>query len=155
MGVDVDGEVWKLKALLVAVVVFLISSYYSWYEFRYAVWGQTAQAEVQRVYVTTEFRRRRAWGSNRDKEKLVVEYTFSDATGTQRSERDSVSLNWKPPEEELLVQYLPGVTGISRLSGNSNQFAVWLFLGSLIAMIGGLVWIAQQANPKPRRRRDW
>jgi hypothetical protein len=121
---DQDEELAKFKWILIAAIAFLVSSYFSYRELKYAVWGATAEATVTRAAETTEMGRR-----GRRRPMLVVEYTFSDGSTGQRSERDRVPIDWPVPEGTVTVQYLPGVAGASRLAGHSNKFAVWMASG--------------------------
>ena len=123
---DHREEVAKFKWLLFAGIAFLLSAYFSWHELKYAVWGATAEATIVRTFETTEAGRR---GTRRH--IRIVEYNFANEDGARRRERDDVSLDWTVPDDKVTVQYLPGVEGSSRIKGNSNMLAVWIFLGCL------------------------
>lgn len=115
-----DEEVQKFKGILFAFIVFLISTAYSWWELKFLIWGRTAQASISRAYETRST-------SRRGRPRLAVEYTFVDVQTGSRDERDDVRIDWELTGDQVLVQYLPGVANSSRLVGNSNQIAVWIF----------------------------
>jgi hypothetical protein len=129
---DFDNEMQRLKWLLVAGVLFLLSAVFSYGELKFAVWGKTAPAKVTRTHETHNgggFGRR---GLRERTPLLAVEYQFTEADGTARSERDDVPIDWPMPENgEISVQYLPGVADSSRLEGHSRMTWVYVFLGSL------------------------
>lgn len=115
-----DDELARFKGILLASIVLLISTAYSWWELKYRIWGRTAQASISRAYETRST-------SRRGKPRLAVEYTFTDLKSGSRNERDDVRINWPLSGDEVLVEYIPGVDNSSRLLGNSNQLAVWIF----------------------------
>lgn len=126
--IDMDDEVARFKWLLIGVFAFLISGYYSYSEWKFAIWGRTAEATVTRTYETTESGRR-----FRKRHYTVVEYQFPEADGTTRSERDKVSAGVVVPGSgRIFVQYLPGVADSSRLAGQTSWISVCVFVGSLI-----------------------
>ena len=144
---DHDEELGKLKWLLVAVFAFLFSAYFSYQELKFAVAGVTADATVTNTF---EVR-----GGRRSSPKLAVEYTFTDEDGAHHSERDDVSIGSSISENDTIsVQYLPGAEDSSRIEGNSNSFAVAIFLGCLIWLGFSFFKLYREAqNPRPYRRR--
>lgn len=149
---DQHEELAKLKWLFISAVTFLISGYYTYQEFRYAMWGHTAEAVVHRIFETSErgFRGRR-------RQLLAVEYSFTDQNGAQLSERDDVPVNWSV-QQSVTVQYLPGVKDSSRLLGNSHKFAVWIFVGCIVWLGFTSYGVYREATAavhgKKRRRRQ-
>jgi hypothetical protein len=143
---DEEEELKKFKWLLVAVITFLISTYYSWQELKFLVWGQTAQATVTNTFETSS-------GGRRSKPLLAVEYTFTDSATGPRSERDDVPIDWPVPESSVTVQYLPGVADSSRLNGRSSRSAILIFL----ACVGWLGYqgfkLYKEANEAVHRRK--
>lgn len=121
---DQDEELAKFKWLLIAVIIFLGSGYFSYKELKFAVWGATAEARVSETFATRNSSRRRS------RPLLAVKYSFTDEDGNQFSERDDVPIDW-PVSENMTVQYLPGVEDSSRLLGHSSWLAVCVFLASL------------------------
>lgn len=150
--VDEQEELAKLKWILIAGIIFLISAYYSYQELKYAVWGATAEANVTRTFNTAESSRR-----GRRKNLLAVEYTFTDRDGKQHSERDDIPRNSPTPGPKVNVEYLPGVEDSSRIEGYSSKVAVWIFLGCCILLVFAGFKLYQMASEavdgKPRRRR--
>lgn len=144
---DHDLELARFKWILIAGIAFLFSAYLSYKELKFAVWGETAEATVTDTH---EVR-----GGRRSSPKLAVEYTFTDESGAHHSERDDVSINSAISTNDLLtVQYLPGVDDSSRIEGNSNRFAVVIFLGSLAWLAFSFFKLYRDAqNPHPYRRR--
>lgn len=150
--VDMDDEVAKFKWLLIGVIAFLISGYYSFSEVKFAIWGRTAEATVTRTYETTESGRR-----FRKRHYTVVEYQFAEADGTLRSERDKVSAGTVVPGiSQIAVQYLPGVADSSRLAGQTSLTSICVFVGSLIWLSVAGYKLHMEANTPgydSRRRR--
>ena len=63
-----------------------------------------ADAEVTRSQEKTSVGRR-----GRSVRVLRVEYDFTEANGTRRSERDDLPVDWSlPADGNITVQYLPG-----------------------------------------------
>ena len=82
-----------------------------------------------------------------------MNYTFAEADGTRRNERDEVSTGTEVSEPMTKVQYLPGVEHSSRLAGQENIFAVIIFIGSLAWMGFSIYSIAREANAPIKRSR--
>jgi hypothetical protein len=121
---DEEDELKKFKWLLFATLAFLISTYYSWREFKFFAWGETAEATVTNTFETQSGNRRRT-------PLMAVEYSFTDSSTGPRSERDDVAVDWQLEGSTVMVQYLPGVADSSRLLGHSNTLPVWVFFGCL------------------------
>lgn len=124
---DPEQELAKFKSIMIVGIIFLFSAYFSWKEFKYLIWGKTAQVTIVRIVETEEIGRR-----GRSIPKLGIEYTFTDADGNPWRERDDVPLSWSGPKEgDVQVEYLPRVKDSSRLSGHANRISVYIFFGSL------------------------
>lgn len=143
---DQDNELQRFKFALFAFVAVVISGYISWGEMKYMVWGKSADATVTQA--REEERRGRR---GRRYQVLVVDYTFVEADGTRRSERDEVSSGTEVPTPTATVQYLPGVANSSRLTGQENVLAVIIFVGSLAWMGYSIYSIAREANAPIKR----
>ena len=133
---DTDAEIARFKWLLVSGIVFLISGYFSYNELRFFVRGKTAEARVTRTRETQS-------GGRHSSPVLSVEYQFTEADGTSRSERDQVAIGSAVTANDLItVQYLPGVEDSSRVLGNSRMGAVYLFLACLawLSFSGYQLW---------------
>ncbi|MEA2735560.1 MAG: hypothetical protein QOE14_2011 [Humisphaera sp.] len=123
---DADDEARRVKWMLAIGLLFLVSAFFSWREFKYALAGTKTNAEIVRVYETREIARR-----GRTREKLAIEYQFTDANGVKRKESDTISIDSPPPRgKTVAVQYL-GSPGSSRLVGNGNSIWVIIFFGAL------------------------
>ncbi|QDT98225.1 hypothetical protein [Gimesia aquarii] len=155
ISMDEEEELSKLKWLLIAVVVFLVSGFFSYQELKYAVWSTTTEADVTRTY-TTEVSSGRRFRRHR-KKVLAVEYTFTDKDGNHHSERDDIPISAPIPGPKVTIQYFSGVENSSRIKGYSRKLAVWIFLGCCVWLgYAGfkLYRLASEAvDGKPRRRR--
>lgn len=125
---DQDEELAKFKSILFSAVVFLISAYFSFGELKFAVWGKTAEAKISRTHETKS-------AGRRSRPMIQIEYQFTEADGTGRSERADVAIDWPVPTTGVMtVQYLPGVADSSRPLGQSKMMAVYIFLASLAGL---------------------
>lgn len=140
---DDENEVQKFKWLLIAILAFGISGWYSWTELRYATWGKTVDAEIVRMHETTRRSRRgitSTW--------LVIDYQFSEPGASVRSESDEVpNDNPRPEGGKVAVEYVPGKPGMSRLAGHRNVIAVVIFGLTLL-------WLAYQGFQLFREARE-
>jgi hypothetical protein len=143
---DQEAEMAKLKWLLIAGIGFLISGYFSLHELRYVMFAKTAQANV------TQVREKQVTGRRgRTRTVLVVDYRFTDATGTTRSENDSLPSDWSGAVSGTVgVQYIPGVENASRIEGQFNYFAVGGFLVCCAGLAFGLYKLVRLANDPPK-----
>ena len=108
---DADDEVRRFKWMLAIGVLFLVSAFFAWREFKYTLAGKKTNAEIVRVYETRDIGRR-----GRTREKLAIEYQFTDASGAKRKETDTISINSpRPRGKTVAVQYLgsPGSSSIT------------------------------------------
>ncbi len=140
------GEGFKLRLAILAVVVFVISGWFTYQEFRYALWGRTAEATVTHVEHRQErvYRRRRT-PSTRNVTLIALQFPGPDNASHQAELTQSGTLSVQP-QQKLSVQYLPGDADMVRLSGQQNWFAVVFFIGGLFAVIGTLTWVGMEAN---------
>ncbi len=120
--------------LIIAVpALFLVSCFFVWQDVKYALYSRTAEAQVERTFETVGVTTRRRGG----RPKLQVEYLFRDETTDQeRRESDLIPLHWPRPAGTVSIDYLPGLAGESRVSGNRSYVAMLLFAAcGLAAMI--------------------
>lgn len=125
----------KIRFTLLAVVLFLTSTYFSCSELRYGLWGKTAEATVLRVNEVTEHGRT-------DNTYFSVHYRFMDVAGPMREEYDHLPAESTDPPaygEKVAVQYISGSEDASRLAGNSKKGWIWVFFGCL-AVAGFMVY---------------
>ena len=146
--VDVQNERAGCLAVLAVSVLFILSTFYSWHEFRYALWGETIEARVTRAFETVELT-----GRGRRIEKLAVLYSFVDPSNNEvRSERDNVNRDWPAPGETALVQYIPGEPGRSRLSGHRHMLSVVFFFACVVALAAFVYRMHREVSRSPARR---
>ena len=145
---DQEDELQRFKFALIAFVAVVVSGYISWGELKYKLWGKSADATV------TEAREEERRGRRgRRYHVLVVDYTFTEADGTRRSERDEVSSGTEVSSPTTTIEYLPGVANSSRLAGQEKVFAIIIFVGSLAWMGFSIYSIAREANAPIKKSR--
>ena len=144
---DEEEELRKFKWIITGIALFLIFGWFAAGEVRYLAFGETADARVTELFETKKSRR---WSQY---SMLAVRYTFTDGDGTTRAERDDVPPDWETTDGSTLavgsttpVEYLPGVEGKSRLSGNGNTFALVIFLIAVLAIAAFGVWLWRHAS---------
>jgi hypothetical protein len=121
--VDQDEELAKLKKFIFSGVAFIISAFLSFSELKYALFSKTAEAKVTGTHDTAETGRQ-----GRRIPLVAVEYQFTEADGTARSERDDVPVDFPLPSGgSVAVQYYPGVADSSRLVGQRSLTWVYFF----------------------------
>ncbi|HEV8000714.1 MAG TPA: hypothetical protein VGP63_12595 [Planctomycetaceae bacterium] len=117
-------------------VAFLVSACFALGEARYWAFGRTAQASVIRANPPDE-----------TDDAFVIRYGFTDAkTQNYREEVDAVPSHWGPPPDVLPVEYIPGRTGASRVSGNHNWTALGFFALTSLGLLGGLAYLYRDAR---------
>lgn len=142
---DIENERLKLKLLLVAAVLFLVSIYFSYGELKYALRGSVVQGDVARTYRTTVYTK---WDSH---EKLVIEYRFVDADGESRKGADTLALDWPVPANgKVMVEYMGDQC---RLVGNNRRAWVWFFFAMLavMAVMVFRLWSEAREATRPHR----
>ena len=128
--------------------LFLLSSYFAWWELRYFVQGRTVEAAVVEVREITKGRRyaRRTY--------YAVRYSFEDAsTRSTRSEIDLIPTSWNKPAGTVIVQYIPNSPDMSRLAGHRNNVAVLFFSVCLVASMVYLGFLFLEAKRAVREER--
>jgi hypothetical protein len=137
----------KFRFATALFVMFLISGYYSYQEFRYLLGGRTVDATVDQVEMRSEqvHRRRRFTSRTRHYQQVMVHFSNGEAVSESRTFRLPT---YQPvhPEQTLAIQYLPGQSDMIRLSGSTNWLSVLFFVGSLVAFAGMIVWAGMEAN---------
>lgn len=125
---DEEENARQLKLLLIGVVAFCASLYFSWTELRYAIWSYTATADVVSV---------REKKNSEDSPRQVVECGFTDADGQRQQSKLEVSAD-APIQEggRIEIRYLATTPPTVRLAEERNWFPFVMLLISTI----GLGW---------------
>ncbi len=118
-------------ASLLGVMIFLAGR-----EMLYSLLGKTTDAKVTRQ--SNEHRSAGRHGGVRN--VVVVEYSFSEAGGRQRQERDEIRSSSGPSISETVpVEYVSGIAGFSRIQGNrGNMTFVLIACGIPLLIMSGL-----------------
>lgn len=139
---DTENDLARLKWLLIVGVLFLISGFFSWREFKYIVFGTTVDASLVQTYQTEERGRR-----GRVKQMLVVEYRFTDKDGSARKEKDTISASSPAPTGPLVsIQYLSKSPGSSRLTGHTQRIWMFVFFGCLAYLAYKILMLVREAK---------
>jgi hypothetical protein len=152
--VDGKEELARAKRLLGCGAMFLLSCFLVYDEFSYLAWGREAQATVTKAYESRKGGRFGAGGPS----ELEVDFTFTEADGTQRRGTDTVAPDWPLPRTgTVAVQYTPGELGRARLKGHVQWGGIVFFGVSLaaVAVCGVLLWreAIEAARPEKRGRK--
>lgn len=120
-----------------------ITLYFGFQELRYSLFAATATATV--THKSQETRSNGKGGGTH--QVLVLDYSFRDANGAQRSERDEVPLGWGN-NGTVPIEYIPGAIGSSRVKGAKSQGGLLLITGLFAAIGGVIVWLKSVSNAK-------
>jgi hypothetical protein len=153
----------KMYLFIGALLVFLVSGYYSFNEARYLIFGKTTSAVLMEGAGSLGTLLDMPAGRRGRREVVVsVKYAFKDTDGTVRAESDRVSPDWHdehrtdfvpiaPSHENatitgnngtaIAVEFIPGTLGSSRLRGNGHLFGTIPFVLSTLAVIGFGAWV--------------
>ncbi len=133
----------KFRIVVAVMIFFLGSAFGACRELQYEVWGRTAEAEIIRV--------RQSSYATDDEDLMFVTYRFTEEDGTRREDK-MVRHDWRTPEHEhLMIEYIPGAPGTSRLVGEDESDRVVIFVVMLVLMVGGIIWLGRPARPVRRR----
>jgi hypothetical protein len=147
---DTENELARAKWLLISVAVFLFSAWISWGELLYLIVGRDAQADVVKAYEVTRGGRFGVGG----RQRLVVDYSFTEPGGTHRTGTDTVPPDWPIPQGgKVPVRYTAGADGNSRLAGHVNWIGIVLFGLSVgaVGVFGYRLW--REASEAYRERK--
>jgi hypothetical protein len=147
---DSDNELARAKWLLISAAIFLISGCISWGELVYLVAGRDTQADLDKAYEVTRGGRFGLGG----RQRLTVDFSFTEPDGTRRTGTDTVRTDWPlPAGGKVPVRYTAGANGSSRLAGHVNWVGL-TFFGLSVAAIGMLgVQLWREASDATRERR--
>jgi hypothetical protein len=133
---DSEPALWGCLLCVGFGVAFLVSACFSVGEARYWAFGRMTQASVIRVNSPDE-----------TDDAFIIRYWFTDVkTGGYREERDAVSSDWGAPPNVVTVEYVPGRTGVSRVAGNHNWWALGFFALTSLGLAGGLAHLYRDAR---------
>lgn len=124
-------------ALLLGAMIF-----FGGREMLYSLLGKTTDAKVTRQ--SNEHRSAGRHGGVYG--VVVVEYSFSEAGGRQRQERDEIRSGSGPSISEMVpVEYISGIAGFSRIQGNrGNLTFVLIACGIPLLITSGLFCLSIQ-----------
>lgn len=148
---DGENEFFKLKLLLLVIVLFIASGIASCNELRYLAFGKTVQAQCTAADVIP-IRGRYGITSH----ELRVRYSFDDGSLGSRKEEDHVSVSWSNTTQAgapLAVQYIPGVPDRSRLKGHNYAWLTVPFVVCTLALAGFSIYFWRDYKAHERRVR--
>jgi cbb3-type cytochrome oxidase subunit 3 len=120
--------------MLVVPALLVVSTYLAWWELRFLVQGQTADAVVNGVEAIKLTRHRMFVGPY-----LEIRYSFHDErSGELRTEHDELPLDWPRPVGTVRIEYVPGLPGGSRVEGHRHAWFTILFV---VCLIGSGVYV--------------
>lgn len=153
----------KMYLFIGALLVFLVSGYYSYNEARYLVFGKTTSAVLMEGAGSLGTLLDMPAGRRGRREVFVsVKYAFKDTDGTVRAESDRVSPDWHDAHQtefvpiapghenasiagnngtSVEVEFIPGTRESSRLRGNGHLFGTIPFALSTLAVVGFGAWV--------------
>lgn len=138
---DVEAERFRAFLWFAAVVAVCLSGYYTVRDARYFLAGKTAVGRVTNVRETIDM------SSRRPRRMLRADYEFADAAGNTLAAHEQLPLGFPIAiNERVSLEYLPGINNSARLTGRQNWLAIIVFVGSLLAIAGGLTWLIREAN---------
>jgi len=144
----------KRLGLIPIAAVFLLSANQSLTELKYAFLADTAAATVVATSDDTA-----GVGNFGSAPLRTVEYTFTEGSGYQRTERDHVPVAWPKPAvgQNIIVQYYEGQPGSSRMLGHTKVAGAHIFIvvscAGFCAFYSFLLWTVPP-KPKPAKKRD-
>jgi hypothetical protein len=144
-----SDDLRQVKLILFVGVVFLVSAYYSWREFKYLTFGKSAEAQVTSAEIVERRGRR-----GRRYEKLAVHFSFTDDAGASQSGRQELDPDAEVRTGDVVaIQYIAGDSYSPRHQGTGSKIPVIAFVGSLL-FAGGWIWkVAREVNQPIRRMR--
>ena len=122
--------------LLVIASLLGVMIFFAGREMLYSLLGKTIDAKV-----TRQSNEHRSAGRHGGVYTVaVVEYSFSEASGRQRQERDEIRSGSGPSISETVpVEFVSGIAGFSRIQGNRGSVTFWLIVcGIPLLIMSGL-----------------
>jgi hypothetical protein len=160
-----------------ALILFLVSGVTSYNEIRYLLFGRTTQAVLMEDSGSVGHEvRTRSGGrySSGYTVNIAVKYAFKDTDGSLRTASDTVSPEWHtdninkfvdvlPASENFdipghngitfPVQFIPGDSDRSRLSGHNYVWLTLPFVVCTLAVIGFGAWVCNDVSKFERHKR--
>lgn len=134
----------RIQLLILATGLLGVMCFFSGRECLYSVLGTTIDAKV-----TRQFNEQRSAGRHGGTYSVVVvDYSFTDASGRQRQERDEIRFGSGPSVSETVpVEYISGIAGFSRVRGKPSRviFVLIACVVPLLIVLG--VWM-QSVRPR-------
>lgn len=129
-----SSDTLKVLLALAALILLCVSVIFSFVEIQYMLRGQTVAAMKARLTVHESSPRGRLFTA------YFVEYSFADPTfNTKRIEREEVSNAFILPGT-LLINFVPGKLGLSRLAGTSYWWALVMLGTSVMFVVAMAIW---------------
>lgn len=126
--------------MFASAVGVVLSAWVSVGELDYALRGKFAAGKITQIKRRIERSRFLHQGSTQ-----TIEYEFPDAAGNIHAAQDTVSVNWKAPEDgQIRVQYMPDRTATSRIAGHINWGPIGSFAVSLLLFAAIVVYVRRQ-----------
>ena len=140
MAAEFSWEAQKVKILLIALGVFVMSWFMSCRELRFDVWGKTIDA---RITVTEKFP---AFSADNEPHQIRVNYTFKEPDGTVRRDAALFAPGDAIPVDKIKVQYLAGKDSPTRLAGKHEWMWVSIFGVMTAIMAGFIIKLVREAS---------
>ena len=125
---DLPQGVHRYAEVLLSSFVCLFFGYTSIGEWKYLLWGKTAEATVTQTEKNPTYPRS-------GPPMLGFEFQFTDADGQVRRGRASTEVySEKQSGQVVAVQYLPGAPDSHRLQRNASWLTINVFIGCLVLL---------------------
>ena len=123
-------------------------------EVRYTLWGLTAEGIVLQTWVSTDMDRRPSHSPPLP--ILAVSFLFRNREGMLQTGFGKALVNATiKVNDKVRVEYLPGIQYHTRLEGQRNRAAMWMFLsavGFFVSAASLAIWsLVREANESVRR----
>ena len=121
---DMPDEAQGCFLVLAATLAFILSTFFTWQELRYRVWGEAVAGTLDEIEEVRGVRNR-GWR---------VIFRFRDKNQQEIVRREFIPLSWTPPAgKDVVVHYIAGTDPFEvRLAGTENRIAPLFFGGTLL-----------------------
>jgi hypothetical protein len=147
----------RSKFFVAGLVFIILSSIVSYREIEELISGRDAVAIRAMRYPVES----KGWFGKET--KLAVNYEFNDADGNHRKGHDEVDATWQPPKNgPIMVRYMPGPDGRSRLADHHDWLGIALFgIGVLFMIVARhqllrppKVTVSQQKSRRKNKKKE-